>query len=299
MQVAIATASVAARPAPKDPDLVDRVKRTHTSMSIAEFMMLEDHPRQRDTARHAEMAKKKHLAQPSPTHAVVHVASYMGRQYKLDGHTRAFLWGKGELKAPKNVAAHIYMVDTFADLLELYTHFDNASAVETTADKLSGAARQAAVEFKSSHLRRYKFAAALRMASRLLGPEVADIYRNLETFRDELVALDELDPNARLFPVGVIAGAVIILRKDKADALKFLGAYNANAGQKTSTHCDGVQALHDLITRTVRGKSGNSRTLELMNKTVATFERYRKGGLYLNNKVGPKVQGVDLSGYLA
>jgi hypothetical protein len=135
-------------------------------MSVAKFISISDNPRQRDTERHAKKAVKW-LSKPAETHEVVSIAQLAdGRQFKLDGHTRAHLWSNGKIPAPDKVKAVQFDCKSIQEVMELYTHFDNAKAVETATDKVAGACREHRMELKSGLLSRHDFAQALRCVDR-------------------------------------------------------------------------------------------------------------------------------------
>lgn len=281
------------------PDLLDQVLVTQETLTVEDFIKITVHPRQRDTERRLAKALKNHLSQPSPVHQRVNIAVFNGERFKLDGHTRALAWSLGKLKAPKNLKADIYHCNTQAILLELYNHFDNKSAVETTPDILSGALRQAGLEVKSEVLKRYSFATALQVASRAFGvEECTNPYVNVLEFAEELKKLDSIDPTHSTFRVGVIAGAIILLRKHGDKILPFLQAYNENAGVKSTTDCDAAYALYDIATRGGKGRSGFSRTLELAGKTLSCGDRYLAGERYAVTKTGVTVKISKIAGYL-
>ena len=71
-------------------------------MGVRQWVNVPDNPRQRDTVRHANKAKRKHLKEADEAHGIVFAAMLDGEiTWKLDGHTRAYLWDTGELELPK------------------------------------------------------------------------------------------------------------------------------------------------------------------------------------------------------
>ena len=71
-------------------------KVKHIEMSIEEWIKVKDCPTQRNTEIHAKSARKKNLKESSITHSQVSAAQVKtkGNMYKLDGHTRAYLWSE-------------------------------------------------------------------------------------------------------------------------------------------------------------------------------------------------------------
>ena len=117
------------------------MKITNETMSIEDWIKVQDNPIQRDTASHARKAAKHNLRESSPTHSVVSAAKVNceGALYKLDGHTRSYLWDEGILVPDfDSVSVTLYHVDTVAEAEKLYLEFDNCYATETAKDHLTG-----------------------------------------------------------------------------------------------------------------------------------------------------------------
>ncbi len=108
-------------------------------MNVDQFYKIPENPIQRDTRLHAETALKHHLSTKAVTHAKVAIAATKKQRWKLDGHTRAFLWKEGDLKAPKVLSVDVYSVKDKDEAVELYRHFDNNRAAESISDKVAGA----------------------------------------------------------------------------------------------------------------------------------------------------------------
>ena len=170
-----------------------------TTLSIQDWIDMTDCPIQRDTRRHARYAKKYHLANSSITHRFVSAVklSTMNMMFKLDGHTRAYLWDSGDLDPSfDDVIVTVYQVDTFDEMKELYTHFDNARAAETSKDKLTGIFKLHKFDPCSDLLRnggvvsacRYLYAIGNREASRRI-----DVYKAVTPFIPLLKEMDKQD----------------------------------------------------------------------------------------------------------
>jgi hypothetical protein len=108
-------------------------------MSVDKFMGIQDNPSQRDTMQHAKTAAKKHLKTLHPSHAKVVIAKNGRELWKVDGHTRCYLWLKGALKAPGKLSVDVYNVKNRDEAAALYDCFDNAGAVENKRDQVIGA----------------------------------------------------------------------------------------------------------------------------------------------------------------
>lgn len=269
------------------------------TMTPEKFASFITHPRQRDTERHAAMAKRRHLGGFNITQANVSAAAFDGKFYKLDGHTRSHLWEAGALQKPDRVTVTIYNCETHDELLQLYTTFDNKFAAENGSDILSGAMREAGITVVSPMFRDYKFLSALKYAyahanaaGRLRnpgGPNSPDtLVRDVRFFAKEIVLLDSIDPTVRLFKAGVTAGAFLALKRRGEQVLPFFAALNNNGGTKTATECDGVQALHDLIMSTNQG--GRRDATHMTSRTLSCVETWLRGRTYSLSRLG--VAGV-------
>jgi hypothetical protein len=283
-----------------NPKKINNVNvKQQSGMSVKWFDALSDHPRQRDTERHATYASQKHLKAYSATHSSVSVATFDGVTYKLDGHTRAFLWKNGTLKAPTSLEVTFYECDTEEDFLEIYTHFDNKFAVENTQDILSGALHSVGIKISSPSLRSYNFSRALQFASRAFGPEVGNAYANVQTFAAEIALLDKHNINSPYFKSGVIVGLLLCLRKHGSKVIPFIEALNNNRGIKTATTYDGVQALIESLEQLKNKKSNGHKFISATcAKTVSCVENYIKGVSYKVTPKGVSVKETDITKYL-
>jgi len=108
-------------------------------MSVSDFIKIPSNPIQRNVELHGKKASKFHLSSRAVTHAKVSIAVCKNKRWKLDGHTRSYLWSHSTLEAPKMLSVDIYFVKGIDDAIELYSHFDNSKAAETIPDRLSGA----------------------------------------------------------------------------------------------------------------------------------------------------------------
>jgi hypothetical protein len=275
----------------------DRVTSALVEMETREFINLESHPRQRDTERHAAKALKAHLQAPSPTHRHVAAAQFRDEFYKLDGHTRSYLWGQNLLKPPRTVFVTIYKCESYQDMLELYSHFDNAAAAETTADRMFGAFREHGFALQSPVLKKANFSVAMAIARSALedvgrivhcstDPRFKNIYENVALFAPELARIDLMNlSNRRMFTGGVFAGMLIALRKHGEKIVPFFEAYDKNLGEKSAKECDPVYALREMVLNG-RKYSGGWRHAEVYcGRTLSAVDAYVRCSTY---KLGPK-----------
>lgn len=260
------------------------IKLKKETMSVDEWIAVEDCPIQRDTERHAQMAIKKHLREASPTHANVSAARlYSGETYKLDGHTRAHLWNACELEPPSQMLyVDMYYCDNMTQVEDLYQQFDAASAVENLRDKLYGAFRLNQFSPKSALIQTGGIASAI---STILGITFSkhSIYKAVMPFVDALRLLDAEDYPVRPFISPVLATAIVTIHKDKDRALPFWRAYANDEGVKSGRERDGVQALTELVLalRTSTGGAwGHGKRMQVAGRALSAYIAYQEGRMY-------------------
>ena len=224
-------------------------------MSVDDRLAMADHPRQRNTQRHARAghwplaknakgAVREHLAH-------VTAAVLEGYYYKVDGHTRAALWAQGALEAPPRLHVTIYRVNSLEELNELYTTFDAQSAAETKYDKVYGAYRACGLQLRSKRLRNGFIVDALNIALRGAArpgqdkrklPNEIDVYKAVAVLKEELTLLDSVDPQPDVFYSGVIAAALIGLSL-YPEEISFFQKLAAREGNKQAGRMDPVEAI--------------------------------------------------------
>lgn len=228
-------------------------------MTVEAWIALPDHPHQRNTARHARAA---HLQQArGATGAVANQLAHVvaarldGAYYKVDGHSRSYLWAQGKLPRPAVLHVTIYPVESRAELDALYEVFDASTAAKTRYDQIYGAFRECGFQPRSKRLRHGFLNDALNIAlrggirgqqSRAL-PEV-NLYRAVAVFRPELELLDGIDPEPRPFYSGVVAAALIGLALYPPErVLDFFTKLQNGEGNRKDGRSDPVDAVLNVI----------------------------------------------------
>lgn len=257
------------------------------TMTPEEWAGVQDNPRQRDTERRA--AKADHLKTEHPIHSHVSMAVCNRHWFKLDGHTRSYLWSKGIVAAPVKLTVAVWRCDTIEDVKALYETFDSRAAVETTTDQLFGAAREHDSVFHSEVLRMHRYTAALRAAHAMLfgwqEMKATSLYDIYTAWLPELVLLDQCDPKRKRFHTGVIAGALITFRRYGAEAKVFWTKFSTGDGWKMDGQRDAVQALEERMETRRRGKglSGSATTDTITRLCLSAFDAYRRDHIYANS----------------
>jgi hypothetical protein len=254
-------------------------------MSAEEWATVAPNPRQRDTEKHAKRAD--HLKSPHPIHSFVNMAVLPdGRRYKLDGHTRGYLWEKGEVEAPSILTVETWNCVNLDQVKELYGLFDNTDAVETASDRMFGAYREHGFEFQSSLLTGKKILTAVSYANRIMFGRATTLASNeydlLRYWKPELYLLDACGPVGRAFPTGVTSASILTFRRFGPTASDFWTRYAKDQGVKTGEERDPVQALSERVTllRGSKKLTGEGNILSIIAIALSAFHADRKGYVY-------------------
>ena len=253
-------------------------------MTVAEWAAIADHPRQRDTVKRARSAERKHLAQFQPEHAQVNLGQLPdGRQFKLDGHTRGYLWslGKPHGGVPALVHVTVWHCDDLAALNRAYETYDNRVAGKTSEDYVHGACREQELVFTSSLLTGKRFANGLKLAYRFMYSGFRARQKNhydlVATYKTELLLLDSVKPTQARWSGGITAAAVLVLRRDGEFALEFLRAFQENLGWKAEQERDAIQVLEDrrLTLKAQKRLSQGDHAFNFMLLVLAAYEAFQ------------------------
>jgi hypothetical protein len=266
---------------------------TSKTMSIEQWAQVQDNPIQRDTELHAKKAILGHLKQDSATHARVAAAILPnGEMYKLDGHTRSYLWSIGKLTPPKAVLVDVYHVETIADVIETYKHFDNSSAAENATDRLRGALKLHGINAKSGVILYAGLTTALSFIY-VKKSKCFDVIEPIGNFKKEIMLIDSLGLTYKQMTAGVLAAMILSVRIYGEQAIPFFVAYHNNEGVKNGNHRDAVQALVEsmAIARASKTMQGWANSMTVMGKTLSAVQAYLEKRTYT---VGIKATDVKL-----
>lgn len=266
-------------------------------MSVDDFLQIERNPHQRCERLRTN---KLHLRKLVPAHSGVDIAIMPdGSLYKLNGHTRAFMWGKNKLERPKYLVVNVYSCETLDQVTDYYEHFDNNAAAKKGADTMQSGAHKAGVEFKTSWLKAGKYASMLSLACTHAGislkmtPKIDLVGK----FKRELVLFDAIpDLKRDNFKIGFGAGALLALRKHGASAVDFIDAFNKGLGVNHRGQKNAVQFLTEYLAekRAAKRLAGIQANIEHCAFFLACFERFRNGDKRLTKRPTPP----DLKTYL-
>lgn len=250
-------------------------------VSVGNWIKMLDNPIQRDTERHSRRARAEHLSAPSPAHRRVS-AVYCARDaltYKLDGHTRAYLWQSGELAQPDSVLADLYYAETLEEVKSLYLQFDSKSASETPVETVSGAMRGVGFAPQSSLLQSGSLTAAMSHALGMRkGHGNSWVYSSLANFRSCLPIIDREHFKRSKFPSGVLAGLLIDVLVNGDRNMEFWRAYNEGMGRKLGKSRDTAEYLGDAIVEMKLSGLGGRRAIERCFVVSYTCAQRYQGG---------------------
>lgn len=225
------------------------------NLAVDDWIALPDHPHHRNTVRHAGAVhlKRAQRATGALASLLAHVvaARWEGTHYKVDGHTRAYLWERGELQRPDRLHVTIYRVASRAELDALYEAFDASTAIKTGYDQVLAGFRDCGLQLRSKRLRQGFLNDALNIALRGATRELQDpasldldVYRAVAVFKSELELLDGIDPQPSPFYSGVVAAALIGLALFEAKrVLSFFDRLNRKEGNRKNGRSDPVDAV--------------------------------------------------------
>ena len=284
-------------------------ERAQVQISLEEFITMRDAPVQRNTEKRAKMAKNNHLKFPSIRHSEVNFAETPdGTRYKLDGHTRALLWERGELVPLfDTLFATVYYVNSMKEIEDLYYTFDNVVTSEDSSDRLYGWMRQAGLAPQSAYIKNCKFTSVLETAETFYyhnsrKPAFSgglarqkNVREMFSRWLEDIKGLDVLRiPSGgnkhRIVTAGSVAAMLVTFRSArKLDRVgpwhDFWRRFLDDAGVKTGKQRDAVQALSEYVTMdgvTAGHKMRSSNTyLDLCHKGVSAFDGSLRGKLYV------------------
>lgn len=256
-------------------------------MSLEDFIKIPSNPIQRDTKLHAAKAVNYHLSSKAVTHAKVSIAKSKTGQWKLDGHTRAFLWKSGELSSPNVLSVDVYPVEDKAEAIELYKHFDNAQAAESVSDKVSGALRfMKILNYNKFAVRGAGIVNALSALNGSLDIYIPrqDVLRLMLPWSKELKVfinqhwVSNSSHGKPGVPAAVTLAFLVTIKMYGTDSLGFWDAYyNDSASQTLKSGRSGAQAAIDWIKKARKDDliTGRQNTVRNAEALIRAYHFYR------------------------
>lgn len=276
-------------------------------MGLIEWLLIPDNPFQRDTEKRAKNAR--HLSVFDDSHRRVTIAVMPnGQTYKVDGHTRAFMWSRSK---SENLPANLMLnVDVYKcrgrdkeSLGALYDRFDSPLAVERPQDRLFGAAREVGMEFRSPMMRAFRFGAPIKMLYQLIHgygdsskgfSDSTFTYKAIDYFKRELQMFDACAPKHMDYIGPIIMGATVTFMRHGEEAGEFWTKYNHNAGRKDERSVDGVEAVRHLLAELrQKRRTTNQWATETLGRVINSFEMYREGDVYRGKNGVARLKRAD------
>ncbi len=213
-------------------------------MTVDDWIKVPDHPRQRNTESRARMALRGHLKDLAKPHCFVDAVRFRGQLFKLNGHTRAFLWEQKKLNRPPSLTVNVVESKTDREFKELYDMYDSKKAAKTTKDTLYGACREIGLDLTSGLLKSHGFTSQLRRCS---GDTKSSLYAIVIAWQEEIRALDDLGLSRR-YPF-MIGEALKLLRSNRDKAGEFLCLLDQDKGIKDNRGRDGVLMVTEFFAK--------------------------------------------------
>lgn len=256
-------------------------------MPIALWIAMADHPRQRHTEKHAKashwiFAKNAEGAELEHLRHVI-AARFAGKDYKVDGHTRTYLWEKGVLARPDSVQVTVHKVGSIDELNRLYEAIDAQTAAQTKIDQVYGGYRECGMVLQSKRLKEGFIVDALNLALRGKARSQQDkkhtmeidLYQAVRVFKAELLLLDALNPQPVSFQTGVVAAALISLSLFPQE-IAFYQRISDQEGEKRRGMMDPVETvLKEIELLKQQKRSWGPKQRELMGRTLRAFVAWR------------------------
>ncbi len=237
--------------------LIEGDRTVTLQLTINDWINVPSHPRQRDTQRHSKAAHWRD-AKNAKGALKIHLANVIGAildgvLYKVDGHTRSYLWVNGLLKKPSHVIVTAYFVKDKNELNALYGVMDLTTAAERPSDQICGAYKEYGLSLKSKRLSGGNIGEALHLAlrgqpkaRRSKKQQTFDLYEAVGVFTKELTIIDNLNVNPKVFSSGILAAA-LLMQALHPETLEFFRLLAERKGEKRNGRTDPVESVLDVI----------------------------------------------------
>ena len=251
-------------------------------MTPDEFVEIPENPRQRNTHRHAAKACRRHLREGHHAHAKVNIAILPGGQrFKLDAHTRAFLWLDGRLPAPAQLSVDVWECKSLEEVEELYLTFDNRDAAEQNNALLFGTLRSKGLELTSTLLLNAGIYAALQ---HIFGTQIDVAIDTPDVIVSTLKTIDEYGFTGHRINSGLLAAMIATVHRDGIKALEFWRKHIDDEGIKQGKTWDGVYGIMIIQERASRnGGTGREIMRESMRRALSCYNAYTNNKMLRQN----------------
>ena len=229
--------------------LFDDGRSAILEMPTEHWINTPDHPLHRPTKPKAsQFAKASGSLQDTLRHVIG--ADWKGVIYKVDGHDRAALWRQGILSPPATVRVTLYRPEKQADFHQLYTGLRSPGTAISRMDTVQAGFRAHNLKLSSRRLKQGHLYQALCLALRgQIKDETKaplDVEWAIGVLRDELIALDSVNPRSEIYQTGLVAAGLIGLTL-YPDSLEFFQRVSDDEGNKVNGFMDPVESVLAIV----------------------------------------------------
>jgi len=216
----------------------------------------------------------------------VDIALIEGDYYKINGLMRKNLWEKGVLKPPEVLIVRVFSLDklSYAETIDILYP---VSIKNRSQNDVLECYTRLGLSFNSDRLKHGYIIETLNIAlrgepralqdKRTIRAEI-NIEQAIETFKDELILIDSINPDHKMFSTGVLAASLVMLSIDRKN-IDFFIKFNTFQGETKEDRNDPVEALTRII-EVLKNKPATSEgkiQVEICAKTIKAIQLWSHG----------------------
>ncbi len=217
--------------------------------------------------------------------ASVDVALIDGNYFKITGLIRNGLWKKGLLEKPDTLLLCIYSLEQSA-YDELISTLYPISIKNRSQEQVLTCYKRLGLTFDSNRLKHGYITEAINIAlrgepralqdKRSLRNEI-NIDSAIEVFKEELILIDRINPDVKLFSTGILAAALLMLSIDP-QTIDFFNRLNSLQGETKNERNDPVESLLRIIESMKKKATSEGKfQVELCAKTIRAIQAWTAG----------------------
>lgn len=215
----------------------------------------------------------------------VDVALIDRNYFKITGLIREGLWKKGLLAKPDSLILCIYSLDQSA-YDELISALYPISLKNRSQKQVLACYKRLGITFDSNRLKHGYITEAINIAlrgepralqdKRSLRNEI-NIDSAIEVFKEELILIDRINPDVKLFSTGILAAALLMLSIDP-QTIEFFTRLNSLQGETKNERNDPVESLLRMIESMKKKATSEGKfQVELCAKTIRAILAWNAG----------------------
>lgn len=242
------------------------------------------------SAKHTQKTEKKWLGLAKKKElqnyiASVDVALIDGNYFKITGLIRNALWNKGLLAKPDTLTLCVYSLDQSA-YDNLISTLYPISIKNRSQEQVLACYKRLGLTFDSNRLKHGYITEAINIAlrgepralqdKRSLRNEI-NIDSAIEVFKEELILIDKINPDVKLFSTGILAAALLMLCIDP-QIITFFTRLNSLQGETKNERNDPVESLLRIIESMKKKATSEGKfQVELCAKTIRAIQAWNAG----------------------